>query len=184
MTTEPSAKEPRVIESMNDVDSALRRLGELRTTITRKDGLHKEIVSALKTMHDESVKPELEEREQILETLADYLQRRRPALIRRFGKIIVRDNGEIKWYIRGPFADVPPNANELVQALLKIRGGKRFLIVKYEVDKKALAKASARMLRKLRPLGVGVGKNEYLSIRLPDEEKPTVIRKRRYPSRA
>lgn len=183
MTTEPSAEEPLVVESMEDVDYLLKRLSELNEIATRENDFYEAMLTRLKKRHHDASTPITDEQKRIREAIATFMQRRRPLIIRRFGKVIVRETGEIKWYIRGPFVETPRNTNAIIDLLLKTRGGKRFVITTHELDRKALPKASPRLLRKLRPLGLSVGKNEYFSIKALGEEESTVVRKRRYPSR-
>jgi hypothetical protein len=111
------------------------------------------------------------------------MQRRRPSLIKRLGKTIPREHGQLKWYIRGRSLETPKDEKPIIDWLHKVRGGKRYLIVTESIDRHALAAADPKLIRRLWPLGVWVGRHEYFSIQAEGEEHPTVVRKRRYPFR-
>lgn len=171
------------IDNLSDLNQQLGRWSELneekqdliRRAQSRIDEAKAELQSALEP---------LDKQQRDIEAAATvHLKRRRRSLRNRFGITIQLDNGIVKWRIIGRSLDTPKDTQPIVKHLLGRRGGRRYLRVKYELDRKALAGADHRLLRDLASLGVWAGRHEQLTILPRGAEDPILLEYSRYPRR-
>lgn len=115
------------------------------------------------------------------EMLRPRMRRRRRLLMRRFGGHARTEDGEISIRTANKVLDVDPSRmRELVAELLRRRGGRKVLRIKYELDKEALKQMSPDFLRSLVPFGVRVGQMSYVSIKsIGDKGATNLVRRRR-----
>ncbi|HET7629775.1 MAG TPA: host-nuclease inhibitor Gam family protein, partial [Candidatus Saccharimonadales bacterium] len=152
-------KEPVVITSHEDFESAQFKLIGLNYRIdeanAKRDGqierardVFDTISSQATTAARETTDPLEQEKAELLQACTRYLTANRSRLRRRFGKTIKSMFGTTKWDVRGA-TDTPGDTTAAVNFLRGRRGGKKYLRVKYELDKKALAGAPDDLRRGL-----------------------------------
>ncbi|HET6622602.1 MAG TPA: host-nuclease inhibitor Gam family protein [Candidatus Saccharimonadales bacterium] len=176
-------------EELTNVQSAIIGLNyQIDTANAKRDeriGRAKDIYDFVARVETESAAettdPLEAERDQLREAIATYLMKGRRRLRHRFGKTIESLFGTVKWRVIAASVETPRDTSEVINHLLNRRGGKRYLRVRYDLDKKALLKAPDSLKRSLRPFGVYIGKQETLTMQLKGESEPTTLRKYRFP---
>ena len=169
--------------TMDEVDVLLGRLArtsELARQMIRQRDV---AVAEIQELAAVSIAPLESEQAQLREAVATYLRRRRKSILHRNGRTIQLASGVIKWRVVPRSLDAPKDDKDLINFLLNLHGGKRYLRATYSLDKKALALAGPKLMRRLRSFGVWVGRHENLTIQASGEPKPVVVRHNRFPNR-
>lgn len=117
--------------------------------------------------------------EDIDRQLLDLLEKNRPRIRRWFGKTITLPAGQIKWRIIPRSLDVPEDESELIERLLKRKGGEEYLIKYYKLNMRKLATMSRWAQRRL---GISSSRQEHLSFKPAGADKPVTLSKRRFPA--
>lgn len=112
--------------------------------------------------------------------LAKFLERHRYWLTRRHGKTITRLDGEIKEVMRARELDTPASEQPAIDLLLARRGGKRYLNVRYTLNRRRLLSAPAEVRAELSRLGFWWGQHRTLSVKSLSSTAPTQLSRRRY----
>lgn len=177
--TDGTKPEPVVVKTVGDIESSLRTISELNGDIERLNTLE----ALLKKKINGERQPLVARRQAHREAIATYVSRRRASWLRRFGIVAKLENGTIKWHVIGASLVTPKNEQVVIDTLLKMRGGKRYIVQTPSIDRDALKSASPRLLRKLAHLGVYRSRHESLLITAKGEKDPTRLRHFRYPRR-
>jgi hypothetical protein len=120
---------------------------------------------------------------QLDKRLGDFVERFHYPLTRRHSKTIKRDKGEVKVILQRRSLDLPASEAAVIEALLSVPRGKKYLVLKYQLDKRALLSAPGTLLMKLRSRGVWVGKHREVQVRSISEAKGKTIATRRFNER-
>ena len=171
---------------LQELDGRLGRIAELQSEVAtinapakaalvRAEELAEKAYEEAKPLHD-AIK---EERQ----ALAESMKRNRRSLLRRVlktkaGKVIELPHGVLTMKLVPKSVVLPSDTDGLVQRLLKMRGGKRYLEIKYTPNKKALHAANGRLLKRL---GVSVRRSEVYYAQATGEDNRIEIGRRRYP---
>ena len=176
-TEEP---EPIVIKNADDVDRVLGELDTLATYITDAATSRDAVIATASEAYEEVTATWVARQQEILQALKEYLMPRRRSWLRRFGRTAKLENGAVMWKMIGASLVTPKDETPVVAALLGMRGGKKLLRVKWEVERKAFSTAPAWILRRLKPLGVYYTRHETLSVKAGNH-KAIELDKRPYP---
>lgn len=115
--------------------------------------------------------------------LGEVLLRKRRVFMNRYGKVINLSGGTVRYRLDSKSLDTPKNVTAIINTLLLLRGGKKYLVMKWSLNRDALTQASESLLGKLRPLGVRVRRHEFITIKSVGEDEPTTLVRRVYRDR-
>lgn len=169
--------------TMDEVDALMARLSQTAELVEQAAARRDVAIAAVQDLAAATIAPLEFEQAQLRKVIAAYLRQRRRSILSKRGRTVKLANGEIKWRVVPRSLDVPKDDKSVINFLLNLRGGKRYLRATYSVDKKALAAATPRLLTSLRHLGVWAGKHENLTIQARSEKKPTIVHHSRFPNR-
>lgn len=181
--TRPGVEFPPVT-SIEDVNGRLLRVDELEAELSQVLERRQRAIAAIDETSERAKKRIEDELDSHRAAIKKFILSRRASLIRRLGRTIQLDNGIIKIHKIRASLHTPKNTEQIIQHLLDMRGGKRYLRVSYTLDRLALAKAGKDLLRHLRPLGVWVGREEQVTIQTEHMAKAATLHTRPYPHRA
>ncbi len=163
---------------------------ELKALVARRDEVLKsaaqlEAASAaaqaqVRALYQGAVAPLNTELSALDERLTWFVVNRRRSLMSRFGKVIGLPGGTIRYRVDQKSLDTPKITTAIVKALLAMRGGKKYLTVKWSLNRDALTQATEHVLAKLRPLGVRVVRHEHITIKSDSQDEPTTLVRRPY----
>lgn len=160
--------EPLVITSPEQLDEMMgQRALNLRRDKRAKatyDKVHKEVMAQNKAIEN---------------AIAAYVSRRRRWIFARHGKILRLTNGVVTVRDNAPSLDAPRVAKAIIAFLLRRRGGEKYLLHKWQLNRDAITHAPKSLQRQLRPFGVWVGRHETISLRVTGEEEAVTIASRR-----
>lgn len=187
-------RQPVVIGSYEDLESAQAKLIAVNYRIDEANAKRDRVIGRAKDRFDQIKRMAAEdasvitdpleaEKAELISAVTKYLKSHERSWLRRFGKTYTNLFGTIKWRTPGTQVELPQDTGPVVELLLNYRGGKRFLIPSYAVDKKALTKASPRLKQALARRGVYIGRYRWLYMQLSGEAKPTTLDKWRFPRR-
>lgn len=193
MDEEPETQ-PVVIGSYEDLEAAQSKLIGLNYKIDEANSKRDEQIGRARDAYDvilrtavkqagDITEPLQAERAELLAAITKYLKSHERSWLRRFGKTYQNMFGTIKWRTPGTQVELPRDTGPVVELLLNYRGGRRFLIPSYAVDRKALTKASPRLKRALARRGVYIGRYRWLYMQLNGEDTQTTLDKWRFPRR-
>ncbi len=126
----------------------------------------------IETLHDQQT--ELDRR------LTALLILHKRAFTNRFGKVAELPGGVVRYRRDAKSLDTPKSVTAIINFLLMMRGGKRYLTLKWSLNRDALTQANASLLRKLRPLGVRVARHDIITIKSDGQDEPTTLSRRPY----
>ncbi len=179
--SDPSAQ-PLLITTTDDVDKALKCLDILYADRKQLELRHSEALAALTEQTARDKEPVLDEIARYEAAIRAFTLKHRRSLLRRFGRTIKLENGVIKFRIIRRSLHTPKDTKALVNLLLHVPGGKRYLRATWSLDRTALGNAkSSKLWRRLRGLGAWVGKQEGLFLETPHAPEPVQLQLRRYP---
>jgi hypothetical protein len=168
-------------------------IGELtELTKRRKDllkGVHKAekvemaAITRARAKKTEKTKPLQEELKNLDARLAKILLTRKRSLWARFGKTIKTPYAVIRYRTDSASLDTPRNTSAIVNFLLRMRRGNRYLTWTPSLNRDVITNSSVWTQRLLRPLGVWVGRHAIITIKTTGEDEPTTLDRRRYPNR-
>ena len=140
------------------------------------------VASAAQEIYELEVGTAPQELAELHEELTEFLVDRRPALMRRFKKIITRPMGEVRYVHDEPEMDWPKDEDPVVRYFENHKDGLQFLTFpRPKLDKKAILKnATPEMLAELRPLGVWKGQHLFVKFKTSSMAKLTTLVRRRY----
>jgi hypothetical protein len=172
------------IPETDDVDE-IKALLKFRHGITaflqQEEKKEKASVARAKARRIENSRVRLSELESVDIRLTQLLVQKKRFLWSRHGKTIRFPGGTIRYVVNAKSLDTPKNTSPIITALLAIRSGKKFVTMTPKLDRDGLANsASEELIRKLKPLGVWVGKHSLISVKSDGEEDPTILVRRRY----
>jgi phage host-nuclease inhibitor protein Gam len=129
------------------------------------------------------VDPIRQEKRAILRALKVYFDANRKSILAKYGRTITIPEGVFKIRVIPKSLEVPKDVKPLIRWLLSRRRAKKYLRLKYELDKDALAQADPRLLRRLNRSfsGFWAGRHENISVKLLGDEDPITISSRRFP---
>lgn len=159
---DPSSGDDIVIENMHDISDLLGRAANLQRTVDTANATAKAMKEAAEAQRRDLVEPLNQRIDQIMNAVGAYAKPRRRWWLRRYGRTVsIPGGGTVAWRVVPRSLETPKNTEGIVNQLLLIRGGKRYLSVKYSLDKRALASASPALLRRL---GLWAGPHEWLVV--------------------
>ena len=142
------------------------------------------LVAALAELRALIVDPIDEYEAAVFSAIGKFLADNKTALRAKHGKTISLMNGDIMWRLSSR-VELPKDVGPIVRFFLRRRNGRKFLIVKYAISKKALASfADRRLLRTLRQnFRVWVGDVEHTSLKIVDTEESICLAEEHLPRR-
>jgi hypothetical protein len=140
-------------------------------------------VARAQARRKEQTKHQLAELKALDAVLTGYLQSHRASLWRRYGKVIKLPDAVIRYRTGSKSLDTPKNNDDLVAFLLSQPGGKRYLTVKYTLNRDAITQAGKSLRPKLRRFGIWVGRHATITITSTGQAEPTTLARRRYRER-
>lgn len=171
-----------LVQNIDDADKALGRINDAQQKINDARSNTKNIVAAAKKQEDSIVQPLEKEIAELRDLLSSFFSRRKKSITAKHGKTITLDNGVVKYRVIPRSLDTPKNVTPIINFLLLMHGGKRYLRKIYELDREVLTQANPKLLSRLNRLfGVWAGKHENISIQTDADVKPVVIAHRRFP---
>lgn len=119
---------------------------------------------------------------QLDEQLAAFLKAHRYTLTNRHSKTIKREHGEVSVKLNAIELELPGDESGVVNILQSIRGGKRYLVPTWKLNKRAFLQAPPGLFSKVqkRVKGVWRGKHWGFSVKSPGELHSKTISKPRY----
>lgn len=163
---------------------------ELRALVARRDALLSEVAEVnalfaqdqaeLLSRRDQARQPCLDDLSALDDRLKRLLVDHRRHFMNRFGKVINLPGGTIRYRVDAKSLDTPKVTTAIVNFLFLMRGGKKYLTVKWSLNRDALAHATEYVLAKLRPLGVRVVRHEHITIKSDCQDEPTTLVRRPY----
>lgn len=111
--------------------------------------------------------------------IAAYVSRRRRWIFARHGKTLRLTNGVVTFRDNAPSLDTPRVVKPIVAFLLRRRGGEKYLLHEWKLNRDAITNAPKSLQRLLRPFGVWVGRHRTVSVRVTGEEEAVTIASRR-----
>jgi phage host-nuclease inhibitor protein Gam len=165
--------------NMDELDKLLKRKQLIKPKLDDAKSKVAAIKSNAQSLEVTIVQPLIKLDGAIDVAIESYLHSHRSWILRKFGKTITLPHGVVKWFIRHSF-DLPKDETAVVAALLKRRGGKKYLDVSYRVNETALSQAPRSLLARLSRLGVWSGRYEHLNITVAGQKTPVKLSRRRY----
>jgi hypothetical protein len=127
--------------------------------------------------------PLLAELKSLDKRLVLLLVARRRYFWNKSGKVITLPNAVIRYMTVAKSLDTPKDTSKIVDYLLRMRGGRRYLTFTPSLNRDAITNAGASIHTRLKPLGAWVGKHAIITIKTAGEDEPTTLDRRRFPGR-
>ena len=175
-------------EARDLFDDVAQELNQLAGEIGDLERNKQQAIRDASARFDDDLARKRAEYEVLRAELGAFVRKNRGWILATFGRTIeVFDPqqeviGTIKFRIIGRSLTTPKDDKPVVEALLARRGGKRYLRLRWELNRDAIAGASPKLHRALAPLGVWVGRKQQVTIRTRKMPSPLTILMRRYPS--
>jgi phage host-nuclease inhibitor protein Gam len=169
----------------NELKALVARRDEVLKSAARLEAVSADAQAQIRALYQSAAAPINGELSVIAERLTWFVVNRRRSLMSRLGKVISFPGGTIRYRVDQKSLDTPRVTTAIVNFLLVMRGGKRYLTVKWSLNRDALTHASEHVLAKLRPLGVRVVRHEHITVKSDSQDEPTTLVRRPYrvPSR-
>lgn len=161
---------------LKEIEALVGRRDELVGDVTRVNAK----LALAQAAHNKALAPLNKQLAALDKRLAHLVLQRRRSILNHFGKVVKLPGGTIRYRIDTKSLDTPKVVTAIVNFLLTMRGGKKYLTLKWSLDRDALAQASEHVIARLRPLGVRVVRHEHITIKSDSEEEPTTLVRRPY----
>ncbi|HEX7484194.1 MAG TPA: host-nuclease inhibitor Gam family protein [Candidatus Saccharimonadales bacterium] len=185
MAEEPvAAFDGSIPTSMEECQKLLKRFNQISEDENDALTTQKANIESMAKQTARIVDPILKEKQAILDAFKQYFDANRKSILAKYGRTITLPEGVFKVRVIPKSLEVPKDVKLVVAWLLaRPRLKRKYLRVKYELDKEALAVADARLLRRMnRSISeFWAGRHERVSLKLRDEQDPIGISTRRYP---
>jgi phage host-nuclease inhibitor protein Gam len=170
--------------NMEECQSLLKRFNQISDD--EKDALatQKANIESMARQTARIVDPIQKEKQAIIAAFKQYFDANRKSILAKYGRTIQLPEGVFKVRVIPKSLELPKDVKLVVQWLLvRPRLKRKYLRVKYELNKEALAEADPRLLRRLNRSvsGFWAGRHELVSVKPRDENEPIHISSRRYP---
>ena len=165
------------------LDELLKRREDAVAAIAEADMNNEARLAMAKKAYDEELGTTPLTLQMIEIELRGFLERHHYPLSRRLSQTITREHGEVKIVRRAKELDMPKSEGPIVKYLLARRGGKRYLIPSYKVNRRAVLQGPASLLRELAPFGVWRGRHRLISVKSLSDEKATTLSQKRFNER-
>jgi hypothetical protein len=165
---------------LNELKALVKLRCEILDEIRSADEIEKAAIAKAKADKAEQTKFSLEQIDILDSRLTKLLISRKKSLTARFGKTITLPGGVIRYRIDAKSLETPKAVVAIINFLLGVRGGKRYLTFTPTLNRDAITNAGESLHRKLWPFGAWVGKHATISIKSTGESGPKTLDSRRY----
>lgn len=177
----PATADDLVYASIEDIDEAMRRHAELQAAIDEREAEHTLLVETDQEEMSLENSPRRQEQQRIERAMRSFLKPRRRRLIDKHGKVMELQHGTIAFRIIGKHLIGPKGNAKLVNFFLKRRGGKRYLVPKWEPNRELITHTHSRILiRQLAGLGYRIGRTERLTFKPKGYAEPIQLDEQPY----
>lgn len=182
--------EPRVIavptrpnRLVDELDALLEKRAKHAKRIADADAKRAKKLAKIKKQWDKEVGKAPKKLAGADEALADFVWAHQDQLTRRLSKTMKRKMGEVQLRMRPFGLEMPADEQGVVEDLLAMRGGKKYLRQIWEVDRPSLLQAPPPTFRRLRRRGVWRGKRRAILVKSPTDKGAKTISLKRYNER-